>query len=117
MTKSTGAIPDLSQRVKALIWEIFPPADAPRIRELVREFHWTLGPAFDDRIHLDILEICDGKVERVRELVELAKVDWRDLIMVAEYDAVGGKIVQNDRGKIRLAELHVEKMRRAADGE
>jgi hypothetical protein len=110
-------VPELSQRVMALIGEIFPPADAPRIRELVREFHWTLGPAFDDRIHLDILEICDGRIEKVRELVELAKVDWRDLIMVAEYDAVDGKIVQNGRGKIRLAELHAEKVWRAEDGE
>jgi hypothetical protein len=110
-------VPELSQRVTALIGEIFPAADAPRIRELVREFHWSLGPAFDDRIHLDILEICGGKAEKVRELVELAKVDWRDLIVAAEYEAKDGKIVQNERGKIRLAELHVEKMRRAADGE
>jgi hypothetical protein len=109
-------VPELSQRVTALIGEIFPPADAPHIREMVREFHWSLGPAFDDRIHLDILEICGGKAERVRELVELAKVDWRDLIVAAEYDVRNGKIVQNERGKIRLAELHVEKMQRAADG-
>jgi hypothetical protein len=110
-------VPELSQRVTALIGEIFPPADAPRIRELVREFHWSLGPAFDDRIHLDILEICGGHAEKVRELVELAKVDWRDLIVAAEYEVRDGKVVQNERGKIRLAELHVEKMRRAADGE
>jgi len=110
-------VPELSQRVTALIGEIFPPADAPRIRELVREFHWSLGPAFDDRIHLDILEICGGRAERVRELVDLAKVDWRDLIVAAEYEVRDGKIVQNEGGKIRLAELPVEKMRRAADGE
>jgi hypothetical protein len=110
-------VPALSQRVTALIQEIFPREEAPRIRELVREFHWSLGPAFDDRIHLDILEICGGKAEKVRELVELAKVDWRDLIMAAEYEVKDGKIFQNQRGKIRLAELHVDKMRRAADGE
>jgi hypothetical protein len=110
-------VPELSRRVAALIGEIFSPADAPRIRELVREFHWSLGPAFDERIHLDILEICGGQTEKVHELVELAKVDWRDLIVAAEYDVRDGKIVQNERGKIRLAELHVEKMRRAADGE
>jgi hypothetical protein len=110
-------VPELSQRVAALIREIFPPADVSRIRELVREFHWSLGPAFDDRTHLDILEICGGKAEKVRELVELAKVDWRDLIVAAEYEVKDGKIVQNERGKIRLAELHVEKMRRATDGE
>jgi hypothetical protein len=37
--------------------------------------------------------------------------------VAAEYDVRDGKIVQNERGKIRLAELRVEKMRRAADGE
>jgi hypothetical protein len=110
-------VPELSQRVTALIREIFPSAEVPRIRELVREFHWTLGPAFDDRIHLDILEICGGKAERVCELVELARVDWRDLIMTAEYEVKDGKMVQNERGKIRLAELAVEKVRRVADGE
>jgi hypothetical protein len=117
MRRQIERVPELSQRVTALIREIFPPADVPRIRELVREFHWSLGPAFDDRIHLDILEICDGKAERIRELVDLAKIDWRDLIVAAEYDVRDGKIVQNERGKIRLAELHIEKMRRAADGE
>ena len=108
-------VPELSRRVTALIEEIFPLADAPRIRELIGEFHWSLGLALDDRIHLDILEICGGKAERARELVELAKIDWRDLIMAAEYEVRDGKVVQNERGKIRLAELHVEKMRLAAD--
>jgi hypothetical protein len=37
--------------------------------------------------------------------------------MAAEYEVKEGKMVQNTRGKIRLAELHVEKMRRMADGE
>jgi len=110
-------VPELSQRVTAFIREIFPPADVPSIRELVREFYWSLGPVFDDRIHLDILEICGGNAEKVRELVELAKLDWRELIMAAEYEVRDGKIVQNERGKMRLAELHLEKMRRAEDGE
>jgi hypothetical protein len=117
MRRQMEPVPELSRRVTALIRKIFPPADVPRIRELVREFHWSLGPAFDDRIHLDILEISGGKAEKVRELVDLAKVDWRDLIVAAEYEVRDGQVVQNERGKSRLAELHVEKMRRAADGE
>jgi len=36
--------------------------------------------------------------------------------MAAECEVRDGKVVQNERGKIRLAELHVEKMRLAADG-
>jgi hypothetical protein len=82
LTKSTGTIPELSQRVAALIEKIFSAADVPQIRGMIREFHWAPQPLIDERIHLDILEICDGKMEKVRELVELAKIDWRDLIMV-----------------------------------
>ena len=88
-----------------------------QIREMIREFHWAPQPLIDERIHLDILEICDGKKENVREFVDLAKVDWRDLIMTAEYEVKNGKIIQNERGKIRLAELAVKKGQRAPDGE
>ncbi len=109
MTKSTGTIPELSQRVAALIEKIFSAADVPQIRRMIREFHWAPQPLIDERIHLDILEICDGKLEKVRELVDLAKIDWRDLIMVGEYVVTEGKIVQNARGQTRLAEIAVKK--------
>jgi hypothetical protein len=108
-TKSKGTIPELSQRVAALIEKIFPAADAPQIRGMIQEFHWPLQPLIDERIHLDILEICDGKMEKARELVDLAKIDWRDLIMVAEYQVTEGKIVLNARGHRRLAEIAMKK--------
>ena len=95
-------VPELSPRVRKLIEEIFPHAEQQRIRELIREFHWPLEPLVDERIHLDILEVCGGKMEKVRELIDLAKTDWRDLIMTAEYELRDGKIVQNERGRKRL---------------
>jgi hypothetical protein len=109
MTKSAGTIPELSQRVAALIEKIFSAADVPQIRGMIREFHWAPQPLIDERVHLDILEICGGKMEKVRELVDLAKIDWRDLIMVAEYEVTEGKIVQNRRGQTRLAEIAMKK--------
>jgi hypothetical protein len=109
MTKPAGTIPELSQRVAALIEKMFSAADVPQIRSMIREFHWAPQPLIDERIHLDILEICDGKMEKVRELVDLAKIDWRDLIMVAEYVVTEGKIVQNTRGQMRLAEIAMKK--------
>jgi hypothetical protein len=63
------------------------------------------------------LKLGDGKIEKVRELVELAKIDWRDLIMVAEYEVTEGKIVLNARGQSRLAEIAMRKRQRTADGE
>jgi hypothetical protein len=109
MAKTTGTIPELSQRVAALIEKIFPAADAPQIRGMIQEFHWPPQPLIDERIHLDILEICDGKMEKVRELLDLAKIDWRDLIMVAEYEVTEGKIVLNARGHRRLAEIAMKR--------
>ena len=109
-------VPELSRRVTALIEEIFPARRCAAHSRIDRRVSLVSRPAFDDRIHLDILEICGGKAERARQLVKLAKIDWRDLIMAAEYEVRDGKVVQHERGKIRLAELHVEKMRRAADG-
>ena len=75
------------------------------VRDLVKEFHWELRPAVDERIHLDIVEVAAGNVDKVRELIGLAKLDWRDLIVVAEYDSVDGKLFLNDRGWLRLREM------------
>jgi hypothetical protein len=100
-----------------LIEKIFSAADAPEIRGMIREFHWVPEPLLDERIHLDILEVCDGKTGKVRELVELAKIGWRDLIMIAEYEVSKGKIGLNARGQTRLSEIAVRKRQRAADGE
>ena len=107
-----GTVPELSPRVAALIGKIFAAADATRIREMIQEFHWAPEPLIDERIHLDVLEICGGKIEKTRELVELAKVDWRDLIVMAEYDVKDGKLSLNARGYTRLAEIAMKKRSR-----
>jgi hypothetical protein len=110
-------VPELWQRVTVLIREIFPAAEVPRIRELVRDFHWTLGPAFDDRSHLDILGNLCWQCPKGSRTGGTGKVDWLDLIMAAECEVKEGKMAQNKGSKIRLMELRVEKMRRVADGE
>ena len=112
MKQQGEAKPELSPRVRALIEASFSPGEQASIPELLREFHWSLQPLIDERVHLDILEICGGRIEKVRELVALARVDWRDLIVTAEYDVKDGKIVQNERGRIRLAEVSQAKMKR-----
>jgi len=38
-----------------------------------------------DRVQLAVLMQCDGKVERLRQLVELAGRDFRDALVGAEY--------------------------------
>ena len=38
-----------------------------------------------ERVRLDILNLCCGEVERVQKLVKMAKRDYRDLLVAAEY--------------------------------
>jgi len=37
------------------------------------------------RVRIGILRICQGNLERMRRLVDVAKRDYRDLLMLAEY--------------------------------
>ena len=37
------------------------------------------------RVRIGILRICQGNLERMRRLVDIAKKDYRDLLMLAEY--------------------------------
>jgi hypothetical protein len=105
MLSSKSNNPEPSEAVRALIQRIFPSDEQPIACELVRSFHWESAPAVDERIHLDMLEISEGSLEKLRTLLELANRDWRDLIMTAEYNHIDGKIVQNERAQRRLTEL------------
>jgi hypothetical protein len=46
-----------------------------------------------ERIRLDVLAASNGKVEDVRRLVGMAKLDPRDVIVEAEYDEIDGQLV------------------------
>lgn len=38
-----------------------------------------------DRVHAAVLKLAGGNIERLRQLTEIAKVDFRDVIAPAEY--------------------------------
>jgi hypothetical protein len=42
-----------------------------------------------DRVRLAILKLCEGRRDRVTELVAAAKRDYRDVLLWAEYPAEG----------------------------
>jgi hypothetical protein len=76
---------ELSERVMARIREDFSPTDQERVCELLKTIEWKESPKATDRIHWDILLLAEGKMERVRVAVEVAKQDPHDLFMAAEY--------------------------------
>ena len=96
MDNSTN--PVLSSSVLAALQEKFSGAEHHEVANALREFHWKLRPSLDERIHLNILHTAND-LERVRKLVDLAKKDWRDLIMATEYELKNGKLVQTEWSK------------------
>ena len=75
----------LSDRVKEKARERFPAEeDYSAVCNLLLEYN-DGGERGAERIRLDILEISDSSVEKTRELLALAKADFRDLILAAEY--------------------------------
>lgn len=90
-----NASTELSANVLAALDEKFSAAERDEVAKLLREFHWTLQSDVDERIHLDILHAA-ADLDRVRKLVNLAKRDWRDLIMATEYELRDGKLVQTE---------------------
>ena len=110
MNSSEPQKPALTQDVVDLIAKTFPANEHATVSGLVRSFHWEPGPAVNERVHLDLLELSAGNLERLRELVATAQVNWRDIILAAEFDVLGDEIRQNERGKRRLAELAAKKV-------
>lgn len=84
----------MSPRVNELLEKTFAAPEWQAARELIGEFD-------SERLHLDILEICGGSLKKVADLVKIGQQDWRDLIVAAEYDLIGGDYVQNSRGRAR----------------
>ena len=90
--------PELSPDVLRALHEKFAGAERNKVAETLREFHWKLIADVDERVHLNILHAASD-LESVRKLVNLAKKDWRDLIMATEYELRDGKLVQSEWSK------------------
>lgn len=68
--------------------------------DIVKKLHFDFGPKADEAI--DIIESClanddtrilrcivylaDGNINSLKEMIDLAKIDFRDVIYQAEYD-------------------------------
>ena len=93
-----SANPELSPDVLVALQEKFAGDERKEVANILREFHWKLRPSVDERIHLNILHGAND-LECVKKLVELAKRDWRDVIVATEYELRNGKLVQTEWSK------------------
>jgi hypothetical protein len=84
---------DLSPRTRAHVATVFPPSDvATAERVLAHECaaNLPLGshaptPASLERIRFAAIRVSGGSLDRLREAVRLAQIDWRDLLMAADF--------------------------------
>jgi len=49
-------------------------------------FHKNSTPLDLERIHFAILKLSSGKLDRLKSAIELAKSDWRDLLVAAGFE-------------------------------
>jgi hypothetical protein len=65
--------------------------DRDRVREALAS---DVADSFEsERVALAILKICDGDLEKVLSLVAEARLDYRDILMAAEYPEQGLAVI------------------------
>jgi predicted DCC family thiol-disulfide oxidoreductase YuxK len=74
-------------RKLAAIWE--QPAEREQVLSELQRYGRQTYEREADRVRLAILKLCEGRRDRVTELVAAAKRDYRDVLMWAEYPAEG----------------------------
>ena len=78
----------LSEAVRTKLRHSFPPQDHERAETLLLQYGGAPAEPDVERVRLDILDASGSSLEKMRELVTLAKTDFRDLIMLAEDERV-----------------------------
>jgi hypothetical protein len=90
--RDTGAAmpTPLSPRILTRIARDFPEDERPGVAQLIGSI--DLGPYAigriepgRDRIHAAILKLADGDETRLRSACDLARRDWRDVLVAAEF--------------------------------
>lgn len=79
----------LSKLTETVLERMFPNAEQDAVRSLLFEECTGKLPSVEpngyERIHLAILKISNGDVKKFIEAAELARRDWRDVLMWAEF--------------------------------
>lgn len=70
--------------VSLKIAAMFSPEDAPAVGDLLAAYEAPSSMGAD-RVRLAILKLSKGGVERLPELLQLARIDPRDVVGEAEY--------------------------------
>jgi hypothetical protein len=78
----------ISPRVRQAVARSFPADQHAAILELLAEYQSNERP----RVQLAILALANGDEKRLRTFLREAKLDYRDVLLWAEYPDEGGRI-------------------------
>lgn len=73
--------------VVAAVQTTFPEGDSAHVLELLDAYGVEPYERERERVQLAILKLSEGSEEKLRELVAVAKRDYRDVLLWAEYPA------------------------------
>lgn len=76
----------LADDILARIRRDFSGDEVLSVIEMMTELQKENAQLFTDRILRCILVVADGRFDAFADAVALARLDWRDLIVDAEYD-------------------------------
>jgi hypothetical protein len=74
----------LPARVVALVQTQFQPDDRPVALELLQRYGHAPHEMEHERVWLALLDVSEGSIDKLREAVELARTDYRDVLLWAE---------------------------------
>ncbi len=90
-TPSENTMTALSETTLERIAELFPPEERDTVAQILQAECGNNLPFLEhadsaklERYQLAALQLSKGTLEGLRQAVELAKVDWRDLLVAAE---------------------------------
>lgn len=73
------------QKVEEKARQSFTPADLPGVLQTLETYGVESHERERERVQLGILKLSGGDLVKLRELVEVAKRDYRDILAWAEY--------------------------------
>jgi len=82
----------LSPRVRDIVEALFFPAERAEVIRLLESecglslpLFFSNEPSSYDQVRLAVLKMSNGNVDKLKEQIKEAHVDWRDVIMAAEF--------------------------------
>jgi hypothetical protein len=83
---------ELSQATLEKVHQLFRPEEHPQVVALLETecgnnlpFLDKLGPEALERFRFAALKLSEGNFEKLRRAVDVAKIDWRDLLVAAGF--------------------------------